>query len=158
MIKKLLFILAILAFFTGANAQDAYNEAIRKAKAAADNTSKTISERKIATFKKDALYYMGSMAYKLMPDSSVTMLDHQAIALFEFVNLYTNCLVKSPKKDHGQVMELFMNISLSHPKFHDPNKEYTLAYITNEGYLTKFSLDTDWVAAYAEARQRLQMK
>ena len=40
--------------------------------------------------------------------------------------------------------------------FHDPNKEYVLAYITNAGYITQCSLDTDWVAAYNDIRNRLQ--
>ena len=52
-------------------------------------------------------------------------------------------------------MDLFTGISLAHPKFHDPNKEYVLAYITNQGYLTRFSLDTDWVAAYNDAKKRM---
>lgn len=147
---------AFMASVMGMNAQNAYNEAIRKAKAVADNTSLNREERKIATFKKDALYYLGSQAFKLMPDSSATMLDNQAIALFEYVNLYTTALLNCPRKDRGQVMELFMNISLAHPKFYDPNKEYVLAYITNEGYLTKFSLDTDWVAAFNDAKKRIQ--
>ena len=36
-------------------------------------------------------------AYKQMPDSSVTMLDNQALALYQFINLYTNSLKKDGK-------------------------------------------------------------
>ena len=154
MMKRLLYTLALLAFMTGASAQEAYNEAIRMAKAVADDTSRSLDERKIATFKKDALYYLGSMSYKLTPDSSATMLDHQALALFQFINLFQGRLAMTAKKDRPAVINQFKSISLAHPRFHDPNKEYVLAYITNEGFLTKFSLDTDWVAAYNDIRRR----
>lgn len=156
MMKRILFTLALIATLTSASAQEAYNEAIQMAKAAADDTSKSLEERKIATFKKDALYYLGSMSYKLTPDSSATTLDLQALALFQFINLFQGRLAMAPKKDRAGVINLFKSISLAHPRFHDPNKEVTLAYITNEGYLTKFSLDTDWVAAYNDLRRRMQ--
>ena len=137
MMKRILFTITLLAVVSFAFGQEAYNEAIRMAKAVADDTSRSLEERKIATFKKDALYYLGSQSYKLTPDSSATMLDFQALALFKFINL-------------------FKSVSLAHPRFNDPNKEMVLAYITNEGYLTKFSLDTDWVAAYDDIRRRMQ--
>ena len=56
MMKRILFLLSVLSIVVAANAQEAYNEAIRMAKAVADDTSKSLEERKIATFKKDALY------------------------------------------------------------------------------------------------------
>ncbi len=155
MARKLLFTVALLTSMLNVSAQHAYNEAIRKAKAVAEDTSKNLEERKIAAFKREALYYLGSQAYKQMPDSSVTMLDNQALALYQFINLYTNSLLTCPKKERTQVMDLFTGISLAHPKFHDQNKEYVLAYITNQGYLTRFSLDTDWVAAYSDAKRRM---
>ena len=155
MIKQLLITLTLLATMTGAVAQEAYNEAIRMAKAVADDTSRTLEERKIATFKKDALYYLGSQSYKLTPDSSASMLDYQALALFQFINLFQGRLAMSKPKDRPAIINLFKSISLAHPRFHDPNKEYVLAYITNEGYVTKFSLDTDWVAAYNDIKRRM---
>ncbi len=155
MMKHLLIALALFSVVTTTMAQDAYNEAIRMAKAVADDTSRSLSERKIATFKKDALYYLGSKSYKLTPDSSATLLDHQALALFQFINLFQGKLAMSPKKDRQNVINLFKSISLAHPRFHDPNKEMVLAYILHEGYDTKFSLDTDWVAAYNDIRRRM---
>ena len=154
--KRILFTFTLLSVISVAMAQEAYNEAIRMSKAVADDTSKSLEERKVATFKKDALYYLGSQAYKLTPDSSVTMLDHQALALFQFINLFYGRYKMSPKKDRPAVIELFKSLSLAHPRFHDPNKEYVLAYITTEGYITKFSLDTDWVAAYNDICWRMQ--
>ena len=155
MMKRILFILTMLAVVAGASAQEAYNEAIRMAKAVADDTSRSLDERRIATFKKDALYYLGSQSYKLTPDSSATMLDYQALALFQFINLFQGSLAMATKKNRGAIIELFKSVSLAHPRFHDPNKEYVMAYITTEGFLTKFSLDTDWVAAYNDIKKRL---
>ncbi len=156
MMKRILFTITLLAVVSFAFGQEAYNEAIRMAKAVADDTSRSLEERKIATFKKDALYYLGSQSYKLTPDSSATMLDFQALALFKFINLFQGRIAMSPKKDRAAIINLFKSVSLAHPRFNDPNKEMVLAYITNEGYLTKFSLDTDWVAAYDDIRRRMQ--
>ncbi|MBR6262606.1 MAG: hypothetical protein IKR05_05250 [Prevotella sp.] len=156
MMKRILFLLSVLSIVVAANAQEAYNEAIRMAKAVADDTSKSLEERKIATFKKDALYYLGSQSYKLTPDSSVTVLDHQALALFQFINLFQGRYLMAAKKDRPAIIEQFKRVSLAHPRFHDPNKEYVLAYITNAGYITQFSLDTDWVAAYNAIRRKMQ--
>ncbi len=156
MMKRILFTISLLAVMAGAFGQEAYNEAIRMAKAVADDTSRSLEERKIATFKKDALYYLGSQSYKLTPDSSASMLDYQALALFKFINLFQGRIAMSPKKDRTAIINLFKSVSLAHPRFNDPNKEMVLAYITNEGYLTKFSLDTDWVAAYDDIRRRMQ--
>ena len=72
MMKRILFTITLLAVVSFAFGQEAYNEAIRMAKAVADDTSRSLEERKIATFKKDALYYLGSQSYKLTPDSSAT--------------------------------------------------------------------------------------
>ena len=155
MMKRILYTLILLAIVSGLSAQEAYNEAIRMAKSVADDTSRSLEERKIATFKKDALYYLGSQSYKLTPDSSATMLDFQALALFKFINQFQGRIAMSPKKDRAAIINLFKSVSLAHPRFHDPNKEYVMAYITTEGFLTKFSLDTDWVAAYNDIKKRL---
>ena len=99
--KRILFIFMMLATVAGASAQEAYNEAIRMAKAVADDTSRSLDERRIATFKKDALYYLGSQSYKLTPDSSATMLDYQALALFQFINLFQGSLAMASKKNRA---------------------------------------------------------
>ena len=156
MMKRILFTLTFLAMLAGVSAQEAYNEAIRMAKEVADDTSKPLEERKVATFKKDALYYLGSQSYKLTPDSSVTMLDMQALALFQFINLFYGTYKMSPKKDRPALIQRFKDVSLAHPRFHDPNKEYVLAYITTPGYITQFSLDTDWVGAFNEMRNKMK--
>lgn len=158
MMKRILFIFTFLAIVAGTSAQDAYNEAIRMAKEVADDTSKPLDDRKVATFKKDALYYLGRQAYKLTPDSSVTMLDYQALALFQFINLFYGSYKMSPKKDRPAIIERFKRVSLAHPRFNDPDKAYVLAYITTPGYITQFSLDTDWVAAYNDIRKRMSQK
>ena len=151
MIMKRFFIfIALLFAVTFATAQEAYEEALRMARETSEDTSKPLEERKIARFKQIALEYFREQSFKLTPDSSITVLDYQALALYKYINAFNYQLTISNKKSRQGVIETFKQVSLNHPRFNDPNKEYVLAYITNEGYLTQFSLDTDWVLAYQE--------
>ncbi len=148
--RRFLISIALLFAVTFASAQEAYNEAIRMARDNSEDTSKSLEERKIARFKQIALEYLGTQSYKLTPDSAASMLDYQALALYKFVNAFTYQLTVCDKKSRQGVIETFKQVSLANPRFNDPNKEYVLAYITNDGFITKFSLDTDWVLAYKE--------
>ena len=152
--RRLFFSIALLFAVTFATAQQAYYDAINMARETAEDTSKSLEERKIARFKQIALEYFGEQSYKLTPDSSASVLDEQALALYQFINAFTYQLTVSNKKSRQGVIDTFKQASLNNPRFNDPNKEYVLAYITNEGYLTKFSLDTDWVLAYEEIKKR----
>lgn len=151
--RRIFISIALLFAVTFASAQEAYYEAIRMARETSEDTSKSLEERKIARFKQIALEYLGTQSYKLTPDSAASMLDYQALSLYKFINAFTYQLTISNKKTRQGVINTFKQVSLNHPRFNDPNKEYVLAYITNEGYLTQFSLDTDWVLAYKEIEQ-----
>lgn len=152
--RRIIFSIALLFAVTFATAQEAYYDAIRMARETAEDTSKPLEERKIARFKQIALEYLGTQSYKLTPDSAASVLDYQALALYKFINAFTYQLTIANKKSRQGVIDTFKQASLNHPRFNDPNKEYVLAYITNEGYLTKFSLDTDWVRAYEEIERK----
>ena len=52
------------------------------------------------------------------------------------------------------MITVFRNASINHPLFNDMDKELILSYYNNENYLTRFSLDTDWVKALAVVRER----
>ena len=158
MMKRILFILTLLAIVAGATAQEAYNEAIRMARDVVDDTSKPLDMRKVAQFKYDALYYMGRQAMKTMPNDPSSILDYQARALFQFMNLFYGQYTMSTKRDKPAVIEYFKKISLAHPLFNDQNKSYVLAYLTFPGAITQFSLDTDWVAAYNDIRKGMPQK
>lgn len=153
MMKRILFILTLLAIVAGTSAQEAYNEAIRMAREVKDDTSKPLDVRKVAQFKYDALYYMGRQAIRTMPNDPSEILDYQARALFQFMNLFYGQYTMATKRDRPAVIDYFKKISLSHPLFNDQDKAYVLAYLTFPGSITQFSLDTDWEAAFNDIRK-----
>ena len=92
---------------------------------------------------------------ELMPDSTVRMLDRQAYAMHEFINLFFKRLSEAKKKAQKElVMARFKNASISNSRFNDTDKELVLSYYDNSNYMTQFSLDTDWVKALAEVRRK----
>ena len=68
--KTLLTALLLLGALTHVCGQEVYNEGMKMAKEAADDESSPLEARKIATFKYDAIQYLGVMSSKFMPDSS----------------------------------------------------------------------------------------
>ncbi|MDD7461020.1 MAG: hypothetical protein SO013_04700 [Prevotella sp.] len=154
--KKILFATLLCCFtVVSASAQDVYKEILRLSKAVAKDTKKDIEARKIATFKVDELQYMAMKTIELMPDSSARVLDVQAYAMYEFVNLFVKRLSEAKKKtDKDIVKTRFMNASINHSRFNDMDKDLVWSYYSNPNYITRFSLDTDWVKALAEVRSK----
>ena len=94
---------------------------------------------------------------EVMPDSAVTVLDYQAFALYEFINLYMDKMGKTDKKkEKTTILNIFKSASINNPRFFDMDKPLVLSYYNNDNYLTQFSLDTDWVKALAEVRRMLR--
>lgn len=155
--KRVLFILAFIGFtFTSVSAQNVYSEIKRLSEAVANDQTKDIETRKIATFKVDELNYMAAKSAELMPDSSMRMLDYQAYAMYEYVNLFLDKLTKAEKKtDKDEVKEIFKVASINNSRFNDMDKELVLAYYLNPNYITQFSLDTDWVKALRDVKESL---
>ena len=163
MMKKILFVAALLCLTATAKAQDVFKLLLEDSKAVAEDKSKDIETRKIATFKYDELSYMAMQVRDdVLRDSTdleffnktVTMLNEQSYAMHEFVNFYMERLGAAKKKeDRDVVMTVFRNASINHPLFNDMDKELILSYYNNENYLTRFSLDTNWVKALAVVRQ-----
>lgn len=164
--KKLILILLCCMTFTQIQAQDVFRELLANAKSVAEDTSRDIETRKIATFKYDELSYM---AMKVRDDvlrdttnltffnQTVKMLNEQAFAMHEFVQLYVKQLAAAKKPETREVvMTLFRDASLMHPLFNDMDKELVLAYCQNDKYITQFSLDTDWIKALEVVRKREQ--
>ncbi|MDY6206858.1 MAG: hypothetical protein SPI30_08980 [Prevotella sp.] len=132
---------------------------MRLSKQEADDKSKSIELRKIATFKVDELDYMAMKTKELMPDSAVSVLDYQAYAMYDFINLFSNKLSKADKpKDRANIILMFKNASLNNPRFNDTDTELIMSYVGDERYITQFSLDTDWVKAIAEVRKKIRGK
>ncbi len=155
---KTILLIFVLAFFSlEGSAQEIYNEVRRMQKQfetiKLDKTKK-IDERKIASFKWDAVEYM---LYKAKQDSSFTelQLGKQTNAMVEFVNLFVKRLVEAgkSKSKREMVAQRFKNASVSHSLFHDEDKDLVLAYCNSPKFITQFSLDTDWTEALNEVRE-----
>lgn len=136
--------------FVSVNAQERYKAALQMAREVAEDEKKEIGLRKIATFKYDELCYIGQRTMEQMPDKSAE-LDDQALALFEFLDLYLSNFEKAGKKQQYKVMQDFKQFCIDFPRYDDSDTTLTEAYY-NENYITPFNLNTDWVKAYEKAR------
>ena len=162
--KKILMMAVVLLLTASANAQDVFKLLLQDAKTVAEDKSKDLETRKIATFKYDELSYMAMQVRDdVLRDSTdldffnrtVTMLNEQSFAMYEFIEFYFERLAAAKKKEERDiVITVFRNASINHPLFNDMDKELILSYYNNENYLTRFSLDTDWVKALAVVRER----
>ncbi|MCR5132053.1 MAG: hypothetical protein K6C10_11420 [Prevotella sp.] len=163
--KKIL-LLAVLCFTTAtsAMAQDVFRILLEDAKAVAEDRTKDLETRKIATFKYDELSYM-SMKVRddVLRDTTdlaffnktISMLNEQSLAMHNFVQLYCERLAKAKKKtDRDVIITVFKDASIKHPLFNDMDKDLILSYYNNDNYLTQFSLDTDWVKALEAVKKR----
>lgn len=156
--KKFL-LMALMVCMSGisANGQEVYNEILRLSRKAVKDPSKSAQVKKINLFKVDGLNYMAMKTKETMPDSAVTVLDYQAFAMYEFINLYVDKIGKTDKKkEKTAILNIFKSASINNPRFFDMDKPLVLSYYDNDNYLTQFSLDTDWVKALAEARRMLR--
>ena len=76
--------------------------------------------------------------------------------MYQFVNLFVKRLAESNKKEAKEVvMTRFRNASINNPLFNDMDLDLVLSYYNNPEYLTRFSLDTDWMKALEEVRDKL---
>ena len=165
MIRKIL-ISALMACFGFApmNAQEVFKEMVQENKKIADDRSKDLEVRKIATFKHDALSYMAmKVRDDVLADTTnlefahkiVQQLNEQSLCLHEFLNLYIKRLsAASKKKDKEIVMALFKHASLSNAFYNDSDYDLVRAYCDNNNFITQFSLDTDWVKALEQVKKR----
>ena len=154
--KRILFILILLCEWgISLSAQEIYQEIMRLSKKVAEDKSKDLETRKVATFKVDELKYMAMKTRELMPDSTVRVLDVQAYAMYDFVNLFLRRLGEAKKKSAKEaVIARFRAASINNSRFNDMDRDLVLSYYDNSNYLTRFSLDTDWVKALAEIRSQ----
>ena len=154
--KRILFILILLCEWgISLSAQEVYQEIMRLSKKVAEDKSKDLETRKGATFKVDELKYMAMKTRELMSDSTVRVLDVQAYAMYDFVNLFLRRLGEAKKKSAKEaVIARFRAASINNSRFNDMDHDLVLSYYDNSNYLTRFSLDTDWVKALAEIRSQ----
>lgn len=164
MMKKLMFVVVMMCLALTTKAQDVYNELLSSSIKVAEDETKDIETRKIATFKYDELNYMKQMVLpEVLKDTTdlVTMnrvikqLNEQSYAMYQFINLFFQRLASTNKKDGKEaVLALFKAASINNPMFNDTDKDLVLAYYNNDNYITQFSLDTDWVKALEDVKRR----
>ena len=149
--KILTFVVMACMMSLTASAQEIYEEVVRlmnQSQAVANDTTRTMDVRLVATFKADAIYYLVTKASE---DPSFTELElgEQTSAMIQFVNYYLKQLagVRKPA-DRVAMKNRFSNATTGNPLFNDVDKEVVYAYIGNDRYLTQFSIDTDWKKAF----------
>ena len=153
--KVILLLMLLTTIVASASAQEIYKEVKRimqHEEAIKNNAAKSIEERKVATFKWDAIYYM---IMKSADDKTFTpyKLGEQTSAMIDFVNLYVKRLSEEKKKSQKDViMGRYKNVTTHNALFNDMDKDIIYAYVDNEKFITQFSLDTDWVKALKEVR------
>ena len=94
----IIILLMALTMTQGAHSQGVYKEIMKLSQDVANDESKDLQTRKVATFKVDALVYMAMKMNEVMPDSTVKTLDYEAYAMYDFVNLYIKKLGEAKKK------------------------------------------------------------
>ena len=158
MMKKLFAILALSIMVCSADAQVVYKEIMKNAMTAITNPKSDGVIKRINTFKVDELKYMAMKMREVMPDSSVTILENQAMAMNDFIDLYLHKLVeyktKSTKKP-SVMINIFIKASLSNSLFNDMDKDVVESYYQDANNITRFSLDTNWPLALEEVKSAL---
>ncbi len=163
--KKLFFFLAISLLMAGhAKAQDVANEIKRISKLVVDDQKQDLQSRRIAYFKVNVVDYLKmKVRDEVLKDTNdlkvfndnIAMINEQSYAMYEFVNLFVKRLSEANKEEAKDiVVARFKNASLNHPLFNDMDLELVQSYVNNEEYLTRFSLDTNWVKALEEIRSK----
>ena len=167
--KKLVLIaFALVMGIQGMQAQEVFLEVMKMSREVAEDKTKDMATRKIATFKYDQLTYMYNKVLPIvLKDTTNTevitknmqMLDEQAYAMYMFCHMFVEKLAKAKKdKERSDIMSTFKNASLNNPYFNDDDKEFVNAYVDHPDFLTHFSLDTDFVKALAEIKQKYNIK
>ena len=161
--KRLFIILfATFALATTSSAQEIFYEIKNSAEAIIANPSANPLVKKFSRFKVEALNYMAMKMREEMPDSTVELLDKEALSLNTFLTIYTNALVENSQQPAAfqlKVISAFMDASYGNPLFNDPDKDLVLVFFKDGESMTRFSLDTDWrraVLAVKEALSKLK--
>jgi hypothetical protein len=156
--KIILSLLLLLSCAVNMHAQAIFNEVKNMQKnflTIKNDKSKTMDERKIASFKWDAIEYM---LYKANDDSTFTekQLGQQTMAMTEFIGLYFQRLSEAgnSKQKKEVAVTRFKNASLNNSFFNDMDRDLVQAYVDNPKFATPFSLDTDWIKALEEIRSK----
>ena len=135
-------------------AQSVYNMVMENATRMVNSPSSSYTQTQIAQFKRTALTYLKTKAFEANDSVSTEFLNVQAYYLSEFLGSFFNDILKSKRKDKTEKQEMiehYMDASVSNPLYNDPDQETTMSYIIEGGQLTPFCLNTNWQKAYYAA-------
>lgn len=153
--KIILSLMLMFAFTLAASSQEIYKEVKRimqNEEAIKNDKSKNLEQRKIATFKWDAIYYMIIKSGD-QKDFTPYELGRQTSAMIDFVNLYVKRLSEEMKKNQKDIiMSNYKNATIHNSLFNDMDKDLIYGYVENGNFITQFSLDTDWIKALEEVK------
>lgn len=154
-----LFIFALLMTAATANikAQEIYDYLLDKSELVINNPESKDFDLKIAQFKTTAMRYFRKKIILQEGSVSSTWLDEQALALNEFV---TNYLVELSQNSNGsneirkKIIMRYCKASANHTLFNNVDKEEAESFISDKGGYTPFCLNTNWVEALAESKDK----
>lgn len=146
--KKRIIIGIFIAFSVQMQAQDTFHTLLNQAAIAVNTHDANDYTTKVNYFYLTALNYMLS-EMKPQDTAQFRILDEQALAMHRFVSRFIDWISHtSNEKLRRKGIKAFLKHGSSHPFFNDKDKDTTLSFIGDPNYITPFSLDTDWTAAY----------
>ena len=156
---KKLFIIVLLLTVPKANinAQEIYDYLLDKSELVINNPESKDFDLKVAQFKVTAMRYFRKKIILQEGSVSSTWLDEQALALNEFV---TNYLVELSQNSNGsneirkKIIMRYCKASANHTLFNNVDREEAESFIYDKGGYTPFCLNTNWVEALAESKDK----
>lgn len=139
-------------------AQDLFREVLQSTTRQMKSVGTSLSNKKLAKFKYDALNYLQEHESIEQIDNNRNWFKQQVYFLSCFTELYQR-LVSGEKNamSEEELRRLFMKTSLEYPLFSDTDEERVLIFLKNEKSYTPFSLDTNWKKAYDKVKEQLPM-
>lgn len=174
--RIILSLLMLLAVAMGMQAQTTptaeqprvFQQIYDKAYRIANDPKEDISVRKLAVFRVDAINYLSSKTLTAITDTTLHLsgediaqlnnqLDSMAYFMYDYQNLFNKEYRRARSdKQKQRIIKIFRDVSINNPLYNDPDRQYVLSYYNSENFLTQFSLDTNWVKAVAEVKERLK--
>lgn len=145
-----------------------FRQIYSKAYKTANDPKEDISVRKLAVFRVDAITYLQTKALEELTDSTRELsqeevnhinsqLDSMAFFMHDYVNLFVKEYTRAAtEKQKDRVIKMFSDASMENPLYKDPDEELVLSYYNRKDFLTRFSLDTDWVKAEEAVKEKLK--
>ncbi|MDD6379143.1 MAG: hypothetical protein PUG12_04750 [Prevotella sp.] len=170
--KVILSLLMMLALAVGTEAQEARQRVFQqihdKAYIIANDSKEAMSVRKLAIFRVDAVNYLSTKTLTALTDTTKHLsqeeitqlndqLDSMAYFMYDYENLFNKEYTRArTEKQKQKIIKIFRDVSINNPLYNDPDRQLVLAYYNREDFLTQFSLDTNWVKAVSEVKERLK--